>query len=127
MEAEVWAPGVLLPIPASVSNEATFWSSSPFCLSCLSMLSMRDYIAFCLFLHCFFPVYPRLSEHSYSNFLIGRSSSSFALMNAIASLRSAMSTVAVVDVTRVCSVGTVWKFAIADVLRNLGRHGWVVR
>jgi len=70
-----------------------------------------------------------ISRTQLISLLIGRSSSSFALMNAIASLRLAMSSVAVavVDVARVFLVGIVWKFAIADVLRNVARHGWVVR
>ena len=52
------------------------------------------------------------------SFLIGRGSSSFALMNAIASLKSAMSSVAMVDVERVYPVGIVWKFTNTDVFCN---------
>ena len=42
------------------------------------------------------------------------------LMNAIASLTSAMSYVAVVAAERVIPVGIVWEFAIADMLTQFG-------
>ena len=116
-------------LSASASRVATFWSSSPICVLFLSILSRRDSIAFIYF---YFSI---LSLSSFStnlrtqliSFLIGRSSSSLALINEIAFFMSAMSSVAVADVERVCPLGIVRQFACGWLLSNLTRHGWMVR
>jgi len=40
-------------LSGSASNAATFWLSSPFCLSCWSVLTRRDSIAIIIFRHSF--------------------------------------------------------------------------